>query len=84
MMLKFDKLELVDNLRIWNITDCHVFGCKQHCSAPDGSEKKLFELHEIFKSVPSVTKKVDHDYSRGIPADSSSKTGIWVLSSTLR
>ncbi|CAA3006562.1 F-box protein At3g54460 isoform X2 [Olea europaea var. sylvestris] len=80
LMLKFDKLEHVDNLRIWNVADCHVFGCKQHCSAPDSSDKKLFELHEIFKSVPSVTKKVNHDYSRVIPADSFSKTGIWVLS----
>ncbi|KAG8391128.1 hypothetical protein BUALT_Bualt01G0155700 [Buddleja alternifolia] len=66
---------------IWNVTDCHVLGCRRHCSAPDNPKKKKpFELQEIFKSLPCVTKKVDCDRSRVNPADSSCESGIWVLS----
>ncbi|KAI3445132.1 hypothetical protein Pfo_001797 [Paulownia fortunei] len=80
MMLKSVKLDSDDYYSIWNVTDCHVLGCRRHCSAPDSpKKKKLFELQEIFESLPCVTKKVDCDGSRVKPADSSCESGIWVL-----
>ncbi|KAL0429176.1 UNVERIFIED_CONTAM: F-box protein [Sesamum radiatum] len=81
LMLKSVKLDGDDYYSIWNVTDCHVLGCRRHCSAPDNlKKKKLFELQEIFKSLPCVTKKVDYDDSRVKPAASSCESGIWVLS----
>ncbi|KAK4414546.1 F-box protein [Sesamum alatum] len=81
LMLKSVKSDGDDYYSIWNVTDCHVLGCRRHCSAPDNLKKqKLFELQEIFKSLPCVTKKVDCDYSRVKPAVSSCESGIWVLS----
>lgn len=79
-MLKSVKLDPVDS-RIWNVTECHVLGCKRHCSAPDNpKKKKLFELQEIFRSLPCVTQKLDCDGSRIKSADSYCESGIWVLS----
>ncbi|KAL2234116.1 UNVERIFIED_CONTAM: F-box protein [Sesamum indicum] len=81
LMLKSVKLDGDDYYSIWSVTDCHVLGCRWHCSAPDNlKKKKLFELQEIFKSLPCVTKKVDCDDSRVKPAVSSCESGIWVLS----
>ncbi|KZV18912.1 F-box protein [Dorcoceras hygrometricum] len=65
---------------IWSVKDCHVLHCIWHCSAPDNSKKKLFELQEIFKSLPCVSEKVDLINSRVQPAHLSSESGIWVLS----
>ncbi|THG05323.1 hypothetical protein TEA_027339 [Camellia sinensis var. sinensis] len=65
---------------IWKLSDCHVLGCKQHCSFPDTSKRKLFELHEIFKNLPSVAKKGNVDSSRVNPADASRESGIWEVS----
>ncbi|XP_057807863.1 F-box protein At3g54460 [Salvia miltiorrhiza] len=66
---------------IWNVTDCHVLGCERHCSAPNNpKKKKVFELQEIFKSLPCVSMKVDSACSRVMPEDSSNESGIWVLS----
>ncbi|CAK9145452.1 unnamed protein product [Ilex paraguariensis] len=79
-MLKCGKHDHEDNYSIWNLSDCHVLECKQHCSAPDASKKKLFELHEIFKSLPSVVKKGDPDCSRVNPEDASFTSGIWMVS----
>ncbi|CAA0807019.1 F-box protein [Striga hermonthica] len=75
----------VDSGGIWNVPDCHVLGCMLHCSVPDNSKKKkLFELQEIFESLPCVTKKVDCDGGTGVkPAEASDKSGIWVLSDDL-
>ncbi|XP_059649264.1 F-box protein At3g54460 isoform X2 [Cornus florida] len=65
---------------IWNLSDCHVLGCKLHCSVPDTTKKKLFELHEIFKNLPSVTKKGNLNSSKVNPVDASCRSGIWELS----
>ncbi|XP_047319824.1 F-box protein At3g54460 [Impatiens glandulifera] len=62
---------------IWNISDCHVFRCKMNCSAPDPSKRKLFELNEIFKSIPSIGRG-NSECSRinpSVPCTS----GIWNL-----
>lgn len=66
---------------IWNVTDCHILGCERHCTAPNNpKKKKVFELQEIFKSLPCVTTTVDTPCSRVLPEDSSNESGIWVLS----
>ncbi|KAF8369646.1 hypothetical protein HHK36_019629 [Tetracentron sinense] len=69
-----------DNKSIWNHSDCHVLGCKLHCNVPGSSKKKLFELHEIFKSLPGVAKEGKSYSTRIKPADVSLKSGIWVVS----
>ncbi|GER28534.1 SNF2 domain-containing family protein [Striga asiatica] len=75
----------VDSGAIWNVPDCHVLGCMLHCSAPDNLKKrKLFEIQEIFESLPCVIKKVDCDGGTGVkPAELSDESGIWVLSDDL-
>uniref|UniRef100_A0A2N9HE55 F-box domain-containing protein n=1 Tax=Fagus sylvatica TaxID=28930 RepID=A0A2N9HE55_FAGSY len=65
---------------IWNLSDCHVLGCKLHYNVTDSSKRKLFELHEIFKSLPSVMKKQQAGSSRIIPLDGIYRSGIWELS----
>lgn len=65
---------------IWNLSDCHVFGCKLHHNFTDSSKKKLFELHEIFKSLPSVSETGIPNSSRIQPVDDSCRSGIWDLS----
>ncbi|KAM3290230.1 F-box protein [Capsicum chacoense] len=77
-MLQSAKLGVEKDFCIWNLSDCHVLGCKLHCSAPDPSKKKLFELHEIFKSLPSVAQRGNPDSLRVNPLDAS-KSGIWVI-----
>ncbi|XP_049370689.1 F-box protein At3g54460 [Solanum verrucosum] len=77
-MLQSAKLGVEKDFSIWNLSDCHVLGCKLHCSASDPSKKKLFELHEIFKSLPSVEKRGNPDSLRVNPLDTS-RSGIWVI-----
>ncbi|XP_057976869.1 F-box protein At3g54460 isoform X2 [Malania oleifera] len=68
------------NKSIWNISDCHVLECKLHCNTYGSSSNKLFELHEIFKSLPTMEKKGNLDCSRVKPEDPSCRSGIWVVS----
>nr|XP_043610124.1 F-box protein At3g54460 [Erigeron canadensis] len=79
-MLNFANpgLPEIDN-RIWNISDCHVLGCNQHCNAPDSTRKKRFELHEIFSSLPSVSMLGDPIHSKINPADNANASGFWML-----
>ncbi|KAL1173988.1 hypothetical protein V6Z11_A05G449400 [Gossypium hirsutum] len=68
------------NLRsIWSVFDCHVLGCKLHCNGVDPLKKRLFELHDIFKSLPSVTNNEMTHSSRVQPADDILNSGIWDL-----
>ncbi|KDP40524.1 hypothetical protein JCGZ_24523 [Jatropha curcas] len=64
---------------IWNLSDCHVLGCQLHCNVSDSSKKRRFELHEIFKCLPSVTNKEKLYSSRVKSVDGSYGTGIWDL-----
>ncbi|TXG49092.1 hypothetical protein EZV62_024967 [Acer yangbiense] len=61
---------------IWNISDCHVLHCKLHSGVPDSVKKRLFELHEVFRSLPNVLNKGKLDSSRIKPADDSCSSGI--------
>ncbi|XP_051123001.1 F-box protein At3g54460 isoform X2 [Andrographis paniculata] len=81
LISKSVKFGVDDYHSIWHAMDCHVLGCRWHCSAPNNHRpKKLFELQEIFKNLPCVTKKVECEFSRINPEDSSSDSGIWMLS----
>ncbi|XP_022745851.1 F-box protein At3g54460-like isoform X1 [Durio zibethinus] len=62
---------------IWSISDCHVLGCKLHCDGVDLLNERLFELHDIFKSLPSLTTKGMAHSSRVQPADNTHISGIW-------
>ncbi|KAK8676092.1 hypothetical protein V6N13_034146 [Hibiscus sabdariffa] len=62
---------------IWSVFDCHVLGCKLHCNDIDPLKKRLFELHDIFKSLPSVTNKGMTYSSRIQPSDDCQNSGIW-------
>ncbi|KAK6228659.1 hypothetical protein SCA6_000999 [Theobroma cacao] len=64
---------------IWSVSDCHVLGCKLHCNGVDPSNKRLYELHDIFKSLPSVINKGMTDSSRVQPAEDTHTSGIWDL-----
>lgn len=74
------KNALGANWGLWDLADCHILGCKLHHNITDSSKKRLFELHEIFKSIPSVTNKGKPDSFRIYPADDSSTSGIWEVS----
>ncbi|XP_062093158.1 F-box protein At3g54460 [Humulus lupulus] len=65
---------------MWNLSDCHVLGCKLHYDVTDTSRKRLFELHEIFKSLPSITEMGYPNAYRIQPVGDSCRSGIWELS----
>ncbi|XP_023638353.1 F-box protein At3g54460 isoform X2 [Capsella rubella] len=65
---------------IWDLSDCHVFDCKLLCNAPDSPKRRLFKLHEIFKSLPSPRYNYVSDSSRVLPSTDSCTSGIWDLS----
>lgn len=65
---------------IWNLSDCHVLGCKLHSRVSDSSRERLFELHEIFKTVPGVGKQHKFISSKIIPMDNTCRSGIWEIS----
>lgn len=71
--------ENVNGTSVWNLSDCHVLGCQLHCNVPDSSKRRRFELHEIFKGLPSVGNKEKFYSSRVKPADGSFGSGIWDL-----
>ncbi|XP_019054774.1 PREDICTED: F-box protein At3g54460-like isoform X2 [Nelumbo nucifera] len=74
------KFTYVDDGRIWNLSDCHVFGCNMHYDELGSSKKRRFELHEIFKSLPGITKEGKVYSTRIKPADASPSSGIWDVS----
>ncbi|KAJ1426967.1 Zinc finger, CW-type [Sesbania bispinosa] len=69
------------NKSIWNLSDCHVLGCKLHSRVSDSSRRKLFELHEIFKTIPGVGKQHKFISSKIVPMDNNTcGSGIWEIS----
>ncbi|KAG5035019.1 hypothetical protein JHK87_009929 [Glycine soja] len=69
-----------ENESIWNLSDCHVLGCKLHSRGRNSSRKRLFELHEIFKTLPGVGKRQTFNSSKIMPMDNICRSGIWELS----
>ncbi|KAL4562118.1 hypothetical protein LXL04_034312 [Taraxacum kok-saghyz] len=78
-ILDYKKPDPTINTQIWNISDCHVLGCTHHCNSPDTSRNKLFDLHEIFKTLPSISTKGDFVISKLNPADPTSPSGFHLL-----
>ncbi|GLT88566.1 hypothetical protein SLE2022_065860 [Rubroshorea leprosula] len=76
---EMDKEAHGSSMDAWNLSDCHVLGCKLHYYGSDSSNGRLFELHEIFKGLPSVTNNGRADSSRVQPAVNTCLTGIWDL-----
>ncbi|XP_074572735.1 F-box protein At3g54460 [Curcuma longa] len=62
---------------IWNCYDCGILGCKMHCTLSDSDNSNLFDLHEIFKSLPSIGKERKIQSGRIIPNDKFASPGIW-------
>ncbi|CDP18621.1 unnamed protein product [Coffea canephora] len=79
LMLASSRHDLADDCGTWNLPDCHVLECKQQCSVAEASKRKLFELHEIFRSLPSVMKGGNPNFSKVNPANTASETGIWLV-----
>lgn len=62
---------------IWNPCECHVLGCNLHHKLTDPAKRTMFDLHEVFKSLPAL----DHGgkcYTTSIKHAKPSKgSGIW-------
>ncbi|XP_020237937.1 F-box protein At3g54460 [Cajanus cajan] len=67
------------NEKISNLSDCHVLGCTLHSRASSSSKKTLFELHEIFKTLPGVGKREMTDSPKIMPIENSGELGIWSI-----
>ncbi|XP_072961356.1 F-box protein At3g54460 [Typha angustifolia] len=66
-----------DDQYIWSYSDCHVLKCVMHHGTSVSSNKSLFDLHEIFKSLPSVGKETKMLSTRVNPEIASLTPGIW-------
>lgn len=68
---------------LWNVPQCHVFECDRHLD--ESARNSLFELHEIFKSLPSVSCSTDlmTPCSGVKAADASRVSGFMELSDDL-
>ncbi|KAH9623700.1 hypothetical protein KSS87_016982 [Heliosperma pusillum] len=66
------------------IPDCHVIGCKHHANASDSCKKNGFQLHEIFKTLPTLTFQLKSATSSILPATRmNTGSGIWDLTDDL-
>lgn len=61
---------------IWSLSDCHVLGCKLHFRMSGSSRKGLFELPEIFKTVPGAGEEHKIINSKIVPMDNTCRSGI--------
>ncbi|XP_062231335.1 F-box protein At3g54460-like [Phragmites australis] len=66
-----------DDRYIWSCTDCNVLGCKDHQIASISNNKKSFDLHEIFKTLPSVRMEKSMQVARITPDAAALELGIW-------
>ncbi|KAG0496325.1 hypothetical protein HPP92_001016 [Vanilla planifolia] len=62
---------------IWKISDCHVLGCEIHQAT--GCDGRKFDLHEIFKSLPSAGRDERGFSTRIISENQYASPGIWDL-----
>lgn len=71
-----------DDQYTWSCTDCHVLGCEIHQRSSISNNEKSFDLHEIFKVLPSVRVEKGMQITRIIPdniLDNAPGLGIWSL-----
>ncbi|XP_039128353.1 LOW QUALITY PROTEIN: F-box protein At3g54460 [Dioscorea cayenensis subsp. rotundata] len=64
---------------VWVCSDCHVLGCKMHYISSETVDERLFGLHEIFKSLPSIKKQEKMCSAQIKPEDDPIGPGIWNL-----
>ncbi|XP_020598804.1 F-box protein At3g54460 [Phalaenopsis equestris] len=67
-----------DDEGIWSISNCHVFGCETHNASSSGRNRS-FDLHEIFKCLPSAGRDNMIPNTRMEPENTSARPGIWDL-----
>ncbi|GLJ49570.1 hypothetical protein SUGI_1051320 [Cryptomeria japonica] len=66
-----------DDQSMWNPGECHVLGCELHCKLSESKKRAVFDLHEVFKSLPTLDHGRKH-YSTSIKFAKPSKgPGIW-------
>ncbi|KAG8053931.1 hypothetical protein GUJ93_ZPchr0001g31876 [Zizania palustris] len=66
-----------DDQYIWTCTDCHVVGCEVHQIPYVLNYEKSFDLHEIFKTLPSVRVEKRMQITRITPDEAELGLGIW-------
>ncbi|XP_006646686.1 F-box protein At3g54460 [Oryza brachyantha] len=66
-----------DDQYIWTCTDCHVLGCEVHQMPSVLNNEKSFDLHEIFKTLPSVRVERRMQITRITPDEDALGLGIW-------
>ncbi|XP_078446804.1 SNF2 domain-containing protein / helicase domain-containing protein / F-box family protein isoform X2 [Wolffia australiana] len=71
---------LLNDESVWHDSECNVLGCNLHLRGPDVlGRKKLFDLHEIFKTLPSVVNEDAFYPTKVKPENVSTSTGLWDL-----
>lgn len=66
-----------DDQYIWSCTDCHALGCEVHQISSIFNNEKSFDLHEIFKTLPSVRVEKRMQITRITPDEAALGLGIW-------
>lgn len=81
-MLNFGSIEKYhheDDESMWHNSACNVLRCNLHSKSNGSNREKLFDLHEIFKSLPSIVKEEMVYSTRIKPVNASLDPGIWDL-----
>ncbi|KAJ7562123.1 hypothetical protein O6H91_03G055700 [Diphasiastrum complanatum] len=58
MASNWNAYDNFDDLRVWEVGECHVLGCKSHYGFSKSPDHDNFNLHEVFKCLPGYEKKV--------------------------
>lgn len=67
----------IEDENIWRCCGCHVLGCTMHSITSVVANRNSFDLHEIFKNLPSVGKDESSRSTRIKPEDALPGCGIW-------
>lgn len=70
----------MDDKSIWSCSDCHVLGCMMHNITSGAANKSSFDLHEIFKSLPTIGREERSHSTRIKPEVTFPNTGFWDVS----
>ncbi|WOK99090.1 F-box protein [Canna indica] len=65
---------------IWNCADCHILDCKMHCTLSGSDNRNRFDIHGLFKSLPSIGKEKKIYSTRISPDNEFRSPGIWDIS----
>ncbi|KAJ7515095.1 hypothetical protein O6H91_23G071000 [Diphasiastrum complanatum] len=68
--------DAVEDSSAWKVGYCHVLGCKMHERLSKSEMHAKFNLHKIFKSLPTLNK-TQSSFGTGIqPSDANSELGL--------